>query len=98
MNLQLCSLQCILGPVLEARLSSPETALGPSREEESREQGKQDSVIRLPVLPSQPSGNGGGEQHCRLGRPWPLSRRHVAEMATPVRKSPGSLGPSRAFV
>ena len=98
MNLQLCSLQCILEPILEARLSSPETALGPSREEESWEQQRQDSVIGLPVLPSQPSRNEGGEQHCRLGSPWPLSRRHVAEMAASVRKSLGSLGPGSAFV
>lgn len=98
MTLQLCSLQRILGPVLEARLSSPETALGPSGEEESWERRRQESVIGLPGPPSQPSRNGEGEQHCRLGRPWPLRRRHVAEMATPVRKSPRSLRPSRAFV
>ena len=68
-NLQLCSLQCFLGPVLEAKESCPEAPLGPRRQEESWQQGRQDSVTGQTVLPSQPSEKGGGAPHCRVWSP-----------------------------
>lgn len=73
-NLQLCSSQCFLGPVLEARESCPEAPLGPRRQEESWQQGRQDSVIGQPVLPSRPSEKGGGAQHCSVWSPQASKR------------------------